>query len=262
MQRTIAATAAASVAVNEDVAASFPLVRSEVVFDPVDLGSFRPGDRREARTAIGLPAEGPVVAFLGYLYPAKGFRELIRAAAILHGDGVEATWVIAGGGVRPPSFFRTPYGRALAAAGAARDHESEARALVAELGLAERFRFLPFTTDTPLVVRASDVVAVPSQGPELGLPALEAAACGVPVVATGSTTGAGVVVPDETGVVTPDRSVEALARAVRGLLADPARRERLGRAARSHAEQRFDARVSAGRIEAIYARLLALPSPA
>ena len=262
VQRQIASIASVSVAVNEDVAASFPLVQSDVVFDPVDLDRFRPGDAHEARAALGFPQDLPVVSFLGYLYPAKGFRELIGAAAILQRNGIEATWVIAGGGVRPATFYGTLHGRALARLGAARDHEQEARSLVAELGLVDRFRFLPFTAETPVVLRASDVVALPSQGPELGLPALEAAASGVPVVATGSRTGAGVVVPDETGVVTPDASAEALADALRGLLTDPDRRSALGRAARAHAEQRFDARLSVDRIEALYARLLALPSPA
>ena len=66
---------------------------------------------------------------------------------------------------------------------------------------------------------------------------IEAAASGVPVVASGSRTGGGVVVPGETGVLVDNFGVETLADAVAELLAEPDRRERFGRRARVHAEQ-------------------------
>ena len=70
-----------------------------------------------------------------------------------------------------------------------------------ELRLDDVVRFVPFTQDTANLYQASDIVVAPSQGPELGRPVIEAAASGVPVVASGSRTGGGVVVPNETGVL-------------------------------------------------------------
>ena len=81
---------------------------------------------------------------------------------------------------------------------------------------------------------------------------IESAASGVPVVASGSRTGGGVVVPGETGVLVEDFGVETLAEAVAELLRDPERRQALGAAARAHAEQKFDQAPNAREIEAIY----------
>ena len=82
---------------------------------------------------------------------------------------------------------------------------------------------------------------------------IEAAASGVPVVASGSRTGGGVVVPGETGVLVADYGVDSIADAVATLLQRrrSAARE-LGRTARAHAEENFDPARNARRIEAIY----------
>jgi glycosyltransferase involved in cell wall biosynthesis len=248
--------ATASIAINGDVADSFA-VDSTVIPNAVDLAHFRPGDRAAAKAALGIPSDRPVVSFFGFAYPSKGFHTLIRAAAELERDDVEADYLIVGGAVRGAAYFRTLAGRALLLAGLTRDYESEARRLVAGLGLDERVRFVPFAPDTAGLYGATDVVAAPSQGPELGRPVLEAAACGVPVVASGSRTGGGVLVPDETGLLLEDRSVEALATALGALLRDPERRGRLGAAARRHAEQAFDPTRAARAVEALYATVVA-----
>ena len=85
---------------------------------------------------------------------------------------------------------------------------------------------------------------------------LEGAAAGRPVVATGSATGAGVLVDGETGVLVPAGHPAPLAGAVAGLLRDEERRRRLGDAARRLAEERFDAAVAAARIAAVYEEAL------
>src|SRR5919106_3471206 len=242
------------IAINHDVAEVFD-VGSAVVPNSVDLDRFRPGDRAEAKAAVGLPADLPVVSFFGFIYPSKGFREFIEAAARLREQGVEASYLIVGGAVRGEEFFRTVVGRSLQLADLTRDYESEAKKLVDELDLWDVVRFIPFTQDTAELYRASDVVVAPSQGPELGRPVIEAAASGVPVVASGSRTGGGVVVPGETGVLVDNFGVETLADAVATLLDDSENRKRLGRTARAHAEENFDPAKNARRIEGIYRRI-------
>ena len=258
IRRAISELATTSIAINRDVAEVFA-VGSTVVPNSVDLQRFRPGDRRAARAALGLPDERPVVSFFGFIYPSKGFREFIEAAATLRERGVEASYLVVGGAVRGQEFFRTVVGRSLQAIDLTRDYESDAKRLVRKLDLDDVVRFVPFTQDTANLYQASDVVVAPSQGPELGRPVIEAAASGVPVVASGSRTGGGVVIPGETGVLVSDYGVRSIADAVAELLRDPERRRSLGRTARAHAEESFDPARNARRIEAIYREIL--PSP-
>jgi glycosyltransferase involved in cell wall biosynthesis len=243
--------ATTSIAINHDVADVFG-VGSTVVPNSVDLERFRPGEPEAAKLALGLAPDSAVVSYFGFIYPSKGFHEFIEAAAKLRERGIEASYLIVGGAVRGEEFFRTVVGRSLQLADLTRNYESEANRLVARLGLSDVVRFIPFTQDTANLYQASDVVVAPSRGPELGRPVIEAAASGVPVVASGSRTGGGVVVPNETGVLVDDFGVDTLADAVAELLRHPERRKRLGDAARSHAELNFDPATNARRIESIY----------
>ncbi|HWE82533.1 MAG TPA: glycosyltransferase family 4 protein, partial [Gaiellaceae bacterium] len=131
-----------------------------------------------------------------------------------------------------------------------------ARSLVEELGIEGAVGFVPYTPDLVPIYRGSSVVVSPSQGPELPRPVVEAAACGVPVVSSGSRTGGGIVVPGETGVLVEPGSPEAIAGAVSELLGDAERRARMGRAARAHAEEAFDRTRNLGRVVEIYDRLI------
>src|SRR5438067_8514491 len=240
-----------SIAINHDVAGVFG-VGSTVVPNSVDLSRFRPGEPEQAKAALDLPSDRPVVSYFGFIYPSKGFREFIEAAARLRDEGIDASYLIVGGAVRGQEFFQTVVGRSLQLADLTRDYESEANRLVGELGVADDVRFIPFTRDTAGLYQASDVVVAPSQGPELGRPVIEAAASGVPVVASGSRTGGGVVVPGETGVLVADYGVDSIAEAVADLLQDADRRRALERTARAHAEENFDPARNARRIESIY----------
>src|SRR5438045_2576810 len=139
--------ATTSIAINHDVGDVFG-VGSTVVPNSVDLERFHPGAREEAKRAIGLPAERPVVSYFGFIYPSKGFEEFIQGAALLRDRGIDASYLIVGGAVRGEEFFRTVVGRSLQLADLTRDYESEAKALVRKLGLSDVVRFVPFTQDT------------------------------------------------------------------------------------------------------------------
>jgi D-inositol-3-phosphate glycosyltransferase len=138
--------------------------RIDVVHPGVDLEMFTPGDRRAARAALGLAADEHVLAFVGRIQPLKAPDVLLRAAAKLPGVRV----VIAGG----------PSGTGLQA-------PDTLIRLAAELGITDRVTFLPPQSRDELVnlYRAADLVAVPSYSESFGLVAIEAQACGTPVVA-------------------------------------------------------------------------------
>jgi D-inositol-3-phosphate glycosyltransferase len=130
----------------------------------VDLDTFTPGDKRTARRVLGVADTERVVAFVGRIQPLKAPDVLLRAAAKLPDVRV----VVAGG----------PSGSGLAAPdGLVR--------LADDLGIADRVTFLPPQSREQLVdvYRAADLVAVPSYSESFGLVAVEAQACGTPVVA-------------------------------------------------------------------------------
>ena len=182
--------------------------RIDVVHPGVDLQTFTPGDRRRARAALGLPAGERIVAFVGRIQPLKAPDVLLRAAALLPDVRV----VIAGG----------PSGTGLAAPDAL-------VRLADELGIADRVTFLPPQPRDQLVnfYRAADLVAVPSYSESFGLVAVEAQACGTPVVAA-AVGGLPVAVADgKSGTLVDGHEPAAWAAAIADLLAsDPAARSR------------------------------------
>jgi glycosyltransferase involved in cell wall biosynthesis len=254
LRRAIRRLGSAAIAINTDIAESFD-VGAHVIPNTVDLVQFQPGDQPQERRRLGIADGQPVVGYFGFLYAWKGFAEFLRAGAMIRAAGHDAVFLVVGGAVRADTFFSTPRGRLLRAVGLTRNYEREARALVAQLSLEKAVRFLPFQDDTAGLYRACDVVVAPSQGPELPRSVLEAAACGVPVVTSGSKTGGGVIVPGETGMLTSTSPGE-LAAAVSSLLADDERRIAIGKAARRHAEARFSRDRNVSEIEEIYDELL------
>jgi glycosyltransferase involved in cell wall biosynthesis len=262
VRRALLRLAAARIAINGDVAQLWD-VPADVIPNAVALDRFRPGDAARAREALGLAADRPVVSYFGFVYPYKGFREFILiAASLTHERGVDATFLVVGGGVRSSAFFRSPFGRTLELLGLAHDYEAEARELVRTSGLENRFRFVPFTPDTAELYRASAAVIAPSQGPEIGRPVLEGAASGVAVITTGTTTGGGIVKPGRTALIVENVGADELAAATAELLEDPERRAAIGAAAYKHALRSFDPVANTRRVEEVYDRVLGARPPA
>ncbi|HEX2047564.1 MAG TPA: glycosyltransferase [Acidimicrobiales bacterium] len=181
--------------------------RIEIVPPGVDHHLFSPGDQREARALLGL-GDGPVLLFVGRIQPLKGADVAVRALAALPEGPEPATLLLVGG----PSG---PEGEAELA----RLHH-----LVADLGLAKRVRFLPPRPHGELAAfyRAADVCLVPSRSESFGLVALEAAACGTPVVAAAVGGLRTLVAHGVSGYLVDGRDPEAYAAYVAKLLGDPA----------------------------------------
>jgi len=205
----------------------------------VDLERFVPLDdeeRARARADLGLPARGPLVVSVSRLVPRKGMDVLIDAAALLSARFPDLTVAIAGRG---------------------RDAERLA-GRVAEAGAPVRLLGAVSDRDLPRLVGAADVFAMLCRNRWLGLEQegfgivfLEAAAAGVPQVA-GASGGAAEAVEDGVTGVLVRRPTEAgdVARAIGGLLEDPAAARRMGRAARHRAEASFDYDLLAPRLAA------------
>lgn len=189
-----------------------PPGRIEVVAPAVEHAFFAPGERSGARQALGLPAGAPVLLFVGRIQPLKGPDVAVRALA--HLGRPDAILLLVGG-----------------ASGTEGDLEvALLHRLIDELGVADQVRFIAPQPHHILSTyyRAADVVVVPSRSESFGLVALEASACGVPVVA--SAVGGLLTLVDhgESGFLVPDRDPEVFARHIAELLADPALAARLG----------------------------------
>jgi D-inositol-3-phosphate glycosyltransferase len=201
--------------------------RVSVVQPGVDLRRFSPGTGSPGadRRRLGLPERGYVVAFVGRIQPLKAPDVLIAALAALRGRdpelASEVTVVICGG----------PSGTGL-------DRPSALIELAVSLGVASSVRFLPplGADDLPALYRAADLVAVPSYNESFGLVALEAQACGTPVVAAG-VGGLVTAVRDEvSGVLVDSHDPQDWARVLARLLVAPGRRRELAAGAVVHAQ--------------------------
>ncbi|MDX2379449.1 MAG: glycosyltransferase [Acidimicrobiia bacterium] len=189
--------------------------RVEIVAPGVERAFFAPGDQAGARAAIGLPTDVPVLLFVGRIQPLKGPDVAIRTLAAL--DRRDAQLVIVGG-----------------ASGEHGDVETDrAHALVDELGLHDRVHFVEPQPHHILSTyyRAADVVLVPSRSESFGLVALEAAACGTPVVASAVGGLLSLVHDHQTGRLIDGRDPHDYARAVASIIDDPGRRAAMGHAA-------------------------------
>jgi D-inositol-3-phosphate glycosyltransferase len=184
--------------------------RIDVVHPGVDLEIFTPGDRHAARAALGLAPDEQVLAFVGRIQPLKAPDVLLRAAAKLTPRFQTLRVLVAGG----------PSGTGLAA-------PDTLIRLADELGITAHVTFLPPQSREALVnvYRAADLVAVPSYSESFGLVAVEAQACGTPVVAA-AVGGLPVAVRDGvTGTLVDGHDVDEWARAI-GALLDQAADER------------------------------------
>ena len=221
--------------------------RVSVVLPGVDLDRFRPlpGSSAAARRRLGLPTRGLVVSFVGRIQPLKAPDVLIRALAALHHRDPElarqVTVVVCGG----------PSGSGL-------DRPRALIELASSLGVAHAVRFLPPQTggDLTALYRASDLVAVPSHNESFGLVALEAQACGTPVVAA-AVGGLVTAVRDEvSGRLVHSHDPADWARVLASLLAAPGQRAELSRGAVAHARNFSWTRTASGLL-AVYREAVA-----
>jgi D-inositol-3-phosphate glycosyltransferase len=142
-----------------------------VVPPGVDLEVFRPGTASGVRTQLGVPPDGLLVAFVGRIQPLKAPDVLIRAIATAVGrdSRLRSRLVLAIVGGASGEGLGGPEGLAR---------------LATDLGVADLVRFVPplRAPDLADLYRAADLVAIPSHNESFGLVALEAQACGTPVL--------------------------------------------------------------------------------
>ncbi len=210
--------------------------RVAIVPPGVDHAFFSPGDQTQARRALRLAPERPLVLAVGRIQPLKGLTVALRALAALPALGIpDARLVVVGG----PSG---PEGEA---------ERGRLVELARILGLEDAVSFVPPQPHELLSTwyRAADCCVVPSRSESFGLVALEAAACGIPVVASavgGLTT---LVAHGETGYVVDRGDVPGFARSLATVLGDRLHAAGLGSAAAERARRYTWPLAAAGLLE-------------
>ena len=214
----------------------------------VDLAAFHPGSMLEARSVVGVPPDAVLLLFVGRIQPLKAPDVLVRAAAELVRR-------------RPELRTRLVVGILGGASGTAVRNPMGLADLADRLGIGDNLRLVPPVDRSTLAqwYRAADVVAVPSHSESFGLVAVEAQACGTPVVAAnvgGLPTALGTA-----GVLVDGHDTADWATAIAGVVLDPDRRAGLARASAEHAAGFGWAR-TAERLAEVYADAMAHPREA
>ena len=189
----------------------------DTIFRPI----AQPRDPAVLLPACGLAPGGRYLLYVGGLSPHKNIEALIEAyRRLLDGGGLESLRLLLVGDYAGDVFHSAYAGL---------------RALVERHGLIDRVRFTGFVTDDVVaeLYNRAELLIQPSLEEGFGLPAVEAAACGTPVVA--SEVGPAASLLGEGAWTFPPRDVGALTEGLRTLLNDPARRAAMGRAGRLRA---------------------------
>ncbi len=232
--RRVDAIVAISEAVKEDLVSKKAAVRENVMVIPngIDAAEFQISARARsaARAALGVPDESPVVGMVGRLDPAKGVDLLIRAAAVMRRQVPHLRIVLIGAG---PA-------------------ENDIQRLARAHAVSDIVYFAGYRKDARQLMHALDLLVLASRHEGQSLSLLEAMACGKAVVAANVGGIPGVLLDGVTGLLFPSENAAALAHAVVKLLADPKKREEMGRAGRRRVERDFSQAEMLERTAALY----------
>ncbi|HEX5387023.1 MAG TPA: glycosyltransferase family 4 protein [Gemmatimonadales bacterium] len=215
-----------------------PRERTRVIYNGVDVDLLARGDERGLRHRLGIPDDAVTLTRVGSLIHRKGVDLMLRAFAELRRTHPNVHLLVVGDGPERPAL----------------------EALARELGLADTAHFLGLVPSAGAVLRdATDMAVSPARDEGFGLTVIEAAAFGLPIIAT-NTPGMNEILRDgESGLIVPIEDVAALVRALDVAIRDPALRHRLGAAARATVQERFLISRYVSGFEATYTELLAKP---
>jgi glycosyltransferase involved in cell wall biosynthesis len=210
----------------------------------IELARFHPGHDGDVRREFGLSSDDRVVAFVGRIVRDKGILELIEAMSLVRSTMPSAKLLIIG----ERSFPDVATKRAV---------EPLIQEVIGGNDLRDAIRFTGFRDDVPRLLRAVDLMVLPSRGGE-GMPRsiIEAMATGLPVVATNVRGSREEVVHGETGLLVPPRDPIRLAEAIQELLSNPKGAREMGMRGRQRAMELYDERSVLERQLSLYRRLV------
>ncbi|MEK7311038.1 MAG: glycosyltransferase [Chloroflexota bacterium] len=200
----------------------------EVIPPGVDLSEFHPIPMAEAKLAIGVPPEDTMLLFVGRIEPLKGVDTMLHAMKLLRDRGA-----------MPPHLCLSIIGGDPSHTAAQDNAEMDRlRALRQELGIGDIVAFLGKRDQDALnnYYASAQAVIMPSHYESFGMVALEAMACGTPVIASEVGGLAFLVRDGETGFTVPNNDPEALCDRLQLLISDHTLRAKLGAQAAEYAK--------------------------
>jgi len=209
-----------------------------------NIEHFGSVSREAGRQKLGITSDEKVVLYVGRFDQRKGIETLVRAISRSQLKDSGKLRLIIGGGSRPGQSD-----------GIERDR---IEGIVEELGMSE-FTHFPGRLSPevlPNYFGAADVCVVPSHYEPFGLVAIEAMACGTPVIASDVGGLQFTVKTEETGLLVPPKNVEAFANAIDRVLLNPDWQQQLGQAARRHIEEKFSWDGVASQLSDLYLQLM------
>lgn len=226
---------------------------SKIVIIPpgVDISHFYPIPADEAKCAIGVPDTDRMLLFVGRIEPLKGVDTLIRAIAQMQQSGVA---------IQNPHYLAVIGGDPSASTRDMNSEMTRLKKLSVELGLEDLVLFLGKRSQSslPYYYSAAEVLIMPSHYESFGMVALEAMACGTPVVASQVGGLAFLIQDGVTGYVVPGGDYMALSERLGRLISQPELRRRLGEQASAYARDYSWENISE-RVAALYHELLGVP---
>lgn len=202
----------------------------------LDLERFsspEPGDGERFREEVGTGEGEVLLTFVGRLAPIKRVPSLLRAFSLARAAGAQVRLAIVGDG----------------------EQRAELEALADQLGIAADVFFAGYRSELPPIAAASDLAVLSSANEGTPVWLIEAAAAGVPAIAT-NVGGVGDVVTAESGRLVPSGDSDALGREIVELARDSQLRSRMGVAARQHVTTRYGIERLIADIDALYGELL------
>lgn len=216
-----------------------PADKVVVLANGIDVGKFRPliegEDRPALRRSLGLPEGRQLILMVGRLWEQKNPSCLVDAYRRLWASGDPgADLVLVGDGELQPELAK----------------------VVQEAGLAEHVHFLGWRTDTPELLRSSDIFVLPSRWEGMPLAILEAMGSGLPVVVSDIPGNRHLVEDGAQGLLFPTEDDQALAASLRRLIDEQELRQQLGRAGRQKVAAEHDVQHRVAQMSALYRQVL------
>lgn len=208
------------------------------IYNPVEIDAFRtaPSDARgKVRADLGIGASDLVIGTVGQLHPLKGQDVFVKAALRVSQRIPNAVFVVVGTALSTEQ----------------KSFERHLWDLVAENRLTSQFRFIGFRHDVPLVMRAMDILVVPSLTESFGRVAVEGMASGLPVVASACGGIEEIVDDGVNGLLISPGDVDGMAGTILKLWAQPDLRASLGSAGLLKART-FDVEFHVHQMQAVY----------
>lgn len=243
----------ATIAIDETVRASLPSeLPVEVIHNSFTLDSNDSADRSFA-DRLNLKPESFKVGFIGNLLRVKGIFELIEAARLTRGQGLDAEFIIVGSDAGRSGTWRS---RILDKLQLGQDVDIEVRAKVDEYELDDRVHMAGFMANIAQAYACMDVLCFPSHYDAPGRPIFEAAFLKIPSIAAVRKPMPDTLIDGVTGLAIPPHDAMALAEAITTMATDRAFAARMGAAAYEMAASNFRAEQNSVKLLAVYKRVL------